>query len=56
MINLNKYYFKAFHLPFFLNIDESGYCDWVNANDIKVIVPLEYDHDEIVIPVNMCSK
>lgn len=25
---------------FVINIDESGYCNWVDSNDIKMVVPL----------------
>lgn len=30
--------------------------DWVDTNDIKVLVPYEYDKEEIEVPVDRCSK
>lgn len=41
---------------FVINIDESGYCEWVDVQDLKVIVPCDYKSDEIEIPVDRNSK
>ena len=41
---------------FIINIDESGYCDWIDTNDTKVLVPFDFERNEIEIPVDRCSK
>lgn len=41
---------------FAINIDESGYIEWVDSQDIKVIVPFEHESNEIKIPVDKNCK
>jgi hypothetical protein len=33
------------------NVDESGFQQWIDARNQLVIVPTEYDGDEIPLPV-----
>ena len=37
---------------FIINIDEAGYSEWVDARNVKVIVPPEYENNEIKIPIS----
>ena len=41
---------------FIFNLDESGFCDYQDAHEIKVIVNSNYNSDKIEIPVNRDSK
>ena len=48
----------CFDIPgaFIFNVDETGCCDWVDAHDVKVLVPSSYSEDKIKIPVDRNSK
>ena len=39
-----------------INIDECGFSEWVDTNDIQVVVPIDYERDSIEIPVTRASK
>lgn len=42
--------------PFVINIDESGCNEFADAMNTIVIVPSDFPHNEIKIPVKRCSK
>jgi hypothetical protein len=41
---------------FICNADESGFQDFVDAREIRVIVPAHFDHDSMSVPGNQSEK
>jgi hypothetical protein len=41
---------------FILNVDETGFSEWADAKDTQVIVPIEYDHPTIKVPVHRSAQ
>ena len=60
--DIQNYYFELSawieDIPgaFIYNVDETGCCEWVDATEVKVIVPKSYFEERINIPVDRNSK
>jgi hypothetical protein len=41
---------------FVFNVDESGCCEYADARELRVLVPDDYEHDTIPVPVDRNTK